>query len=575
MTQVQDIYELSPMQQGMLFHTLYAPESGVYFEQRSCLLEGHLNVDAFKRAWQAVVERYAVLRTAFYWEEVDKPLQVVHATAELPWIEADWQLLSESEQAEKLAAFLQGDRVQGFRLDQPPLMRCALFQLSPIRHRFVWSHHHLLMDGWCNALLIKEVLAFYAAERQGQAIILPSPRPYRDYIVWLQQQDPQAAQTYWQKALAGFTAPTPLGIDRRTSASSQPDNRDRWLTLSQTTTASINAFAQRHHLTLNTLLQGAWALLLSRYSNTSEVIFGATVSGRPPTLPGAESIVGLFINTVPVRLSLPSEMPLLPWLKQIQDHQRDRETYAYSTLTDIQSWSHVPSGVPLFESLLVFENYPVSLTAALADDKSGLTIREGQGFEQTNYPLALFVIPGETLSMRVAYDRDRFSDTTIHRFLGHLKTILQGMVADPNQPLEALPLLTPAEHQQFAAWNQTEQPIPDCCVHEQIADQAQANPDATAVIFEDIVLTYRDLEQQANQLAHYLMAKGVQPGNRIALCLERSTELVITLLAILKVGATYLPLDPAYPAERLRFILGDADVALLIVARGETVGSAH
>ncbi|MEO0378456.1 MAG: condensation domain-containing protein, partial [Cyanobacteria bacterium P01_A01_bin.17] len=540
MTTVQDIYELSPMQQGMLFHTLYAPESGVYFEQRSCLLAGDLDVAAFKRAWQAIVERHAVLRTAFYWEAADKPLQVVYASAELPWIEADWQALSTSEQAEKLEAFLRGDRAQGFSLDQPPLMRCALFKLDDQKHRFVWSHHHLLMDGWCSALLIKEVFAFYTAERQGQTLTIPSPRPYRDYIVWLQQQDQHASQAYWQATLAGFTAPTPLSIDHRsTAASIHTEHRDQWLALSQNITAKLNTFTQQHHLTLSTLFQGTWSLLLSRYSDTSDIVFGATVSGRPPTLPGAEFIVGLFINTVPVRVSIPVETSLRPWLKQIQEHQRDRETYAYSPLTDIQSWSEVPNGVSLFESLLVFENYPASLTASLTDNSSDLTIIEGQGFEQTNYPLAVIVIPGETLSVRVNYDCDRFSDAAIQRLLGHLEVLLQGMMANPDQPLEALSLLTSTEQQQFEAWNQTEQPIPECCVHELIAEQASATPDATAVVFEGTVLTYQELDQRANQLAGYLVDKGVQGGDRVALCLERSAELVIALLAILKTGATY------------------------------------
>ncbi|MEO1069788.1 MAG: condensation domain-containing protein, partial [Cyanobacteria bacterium J06638_6] len=495
MTTVQDIYELSPLQQGMLFHTLYAPGSGVYFEQRSGLLEGILDVAAFKQAWQTVVERHAVLRTAFYWEEADKPLQVVYDSAELPWAEADWQALSEVAQAEKLDDFLRRDRSQGFSLNQAPLMRCALFQLSSKQHRFVWSHHHLLMDGWCNALLIKEVMAFYRAQCQRQDLTLQPPRPYRDYILWLQQQDQQASQAYWRTTLAGFTAPTPLGIDRLrpTLANPHSEHRDHWLTLSQRATADLNALVQGHRLTLNTLIQGAWALALSRDSGASEVVFGATVSGRPPTLPGAESIVGLFINTVPVRVALPPEMPLLPWLHQIQDAQRDRETYSFSTLTDIQSWSTVPRGTPLFESLLVFENYPVSLTAAVVDQSSGLTLLEGQGFEQTNYPLALVVIPGEKLSLRVNYDCDRIPTAAVQRLLNHLETLLQGMIVDPNQSLAALPLLTATEHQQIAAWNQTQQPIPEGCVHEQIAEQAKEHPDATAIIFEATRLSYRDL----------------------------------------------------------------------------------
>ncbi|MEB3358886.1 MAG: condensation domain-containing protein, partial [Synechococcales bacterium] len=572
---VQDIYELSPMQQGMLFHTLYAPQSGVYFEQRSGLLTGSLDIEAFKGAWQSVVERHAVLRTAFYWEVADKPLQVVYPHAELPWLEEDWQRLTEAEQAAKLNDFLQGDRTQGFRLDQAPLMRCALFRLGPERHRFVWSHHHLLMDGWCNALLIKEVMTCYTARRQGQTVALPSPRPYRDYILWLQQQDQQAAKAYWHSILAGFTVPTPLGIHRSHTASivSQAKHQDQWLTLPQTLTADLNAFTKQHHLTLNTLLQGAWALMLGRYGDTSDVMFGATVSGRPPSLPGAASMVGLFINTVPVRVSLPLEQPLLPWLYQIQESQRDRETYAFSPLTDIQSWSEVSPGTPLFESLLVFENYPTSLSDVLTDRNSGLAIEETRGFEQTNYPLALFVIPGEALTLRVNYACDRIPTRAAQRLLSHLETLLQGMVANPNQPLAALPLLTPSEHRLIEAWNQTEQSIPQSCVHELVAAQAEKTPGAIAIIFENTSLSYRELNHRTNQLASFLKQQGLQQGHRVAVCLERSTELVITLLAILKAGATYVPLDPTYPTERLRFILQDAQVSLLITANASPVSN--
>ena len=565
MTTVQDIYELSPMQQGMLFHTLYAPESGVYFEQRHCLLEGNLDVAAFKQAWQTVVERHPVLRTAFYWEAADKPLQVVYASAELPWVEADWQTLSEPEQVGKLAAFLQGDRAPGFRLDQAPLMRCALFQIGPKQHRFVWSHHHLLMDGWCNAVLIKEVLAFYTAQRQGQSLRLTPPLPYRDYIVWLQQQDQQAAQAYWQRTLAGFTAPTSLGIDRiRPEAAIAAKHGDQWLTLSQSTTADLNAFAQRHHLTLNTLIQGAWAVLLSRYGDTADVVFGATVSGRPPTLPGADAIIGLFINTVPVRVTLPPDVSVLPWLQQIQAAQRDREAYAYSPLTDIQAWSAVPRGVALFESLLVFENYPMSLDAALSDSSSGLVIRDGQGVEQTNYPLALVVIPGDTLAFRANYNPSRISAPAIQRLLSHLEVLLQGLITNSEQPLSALPLMTRAEQQQFTTWNQTGQPLPDQCVHELIAAQAQATPEVTAVAFAETTLTYRDLDRRAHQLAQQLQALGVGPEVPVAVCIERSPDLVVALLGILQAGGAYLPIDPSYPRDRLSWMLQDAAPPVLI-----------
>ena len=568
MSAVQDVYELSPMQQGMLFHTLYAPASGVYVEQRHCLLHGALAVDAFQQAWQQVVARHAVLRTAFHWEEIEKPVQVVYDQADLPWITEDWRELPDNEQTRRLNAFLEQDRACGFydQFDRPPLMRCALFMLGPYRYRFVWTHHHILMDGWCNALLIQEVLAFYVALRDRQALpSLPPPPLYRDYIVWLQQQDPQQAERYWRAVLGDIDAPTPLGIDRPGQAivSETPDSRQ--LELSETLTASLQALARQHRLTLNTVIQGMWAILLSRYSGMADVVFGATVSGRPPTLPGADTMIGLCINTIPVRLQVEPGQSLLPWLQRIQAQQRELEAYAYSALVDIQAWSAVPRGTALFESLLVFENYPMSMLSAAQDDRSGLRMSDGQGFEQTNYPLALMVLPGKSLVLDIRFARGRFASEAIERLLVHVQTLLQAIVADPEQDVASLSLLSQDEWQQVVmSWNQTQTAIPEACVHHLFEQQAKRTPQAPALVSGNRTLSYTGLNRQANQLAHWLRRQGVRPGDRMGVCLERSTNLIITLLAILKAGGNYLPLDPLYPTQRLQFFLHDAKTALLI-----------
>jgi len=331
MNNIQDLYELSPMQQGMLFHTLYAPESGIYFEQRHCLLEGALDQQAFVQAWQQVVNRYDVLRSEFHWEETDKPLQAVYGTVELPWTIADWQELSSGQQSEKLKSFLIAERLQGFHTDQAPLMRCALFQLSERQHRFVWSHHHLLMDGWCNGVLIKEVLTIYQSAREGKTCQLSPVKPYRNYIEWLQQQDQEKAKSYWNSVLKGVESPTPLSIDstggeRKTEPDVTSVHSEQQALLSEALSRELEAFSRRSRLTLNTLLQGAWATVLSRYSGLNDVLFGVTVSGRPPELSGVESMVGLFINTVPLRVKFTESDGLLPWLQQLQQAQRDRET---------------------------------------------------------------------------------------------------------------------------------------------------------------------------------------------------------------------------------------------------------
>ncbi len=565
MTNIEDIYELSPMQQGMLFHTLYAPESGVYFEQLNCTLRGDLNVSAFKQAWQQVVARHPVLRTCFYWEDLDKPLQVVNEQVELPWVEYDWCGLTPTEQQNQLETFLQADRQQDFELNQAPLMRFALMRVQEDTYQFVWSFHHVLIDGWSGSIIFKEVFAFYEALKRGQSLSLKLPHPYRDYIVWLQQQDLSQAEDFWRKALQGFTAPTPLVVNKAMDSSSKQKQtyEEQHILLSVTVTDALHSLAKQHHLTLNTLVQGAWALLLSRYSGESDVVFGATVSGRPAALSEVESMVGLFINTLPARVQVSEEAYLLPWLEQLQAQEVEREQFSYSPLVEIQGWSEVPRGLPLFDSILVFESYPVNDSGL--GQSSSLEICNIQAFEQTNYPLTVIIMPGSELSVRIIYDSCRFEAATISRMLGHLQTLLSGMVTNPEQRISALPLLTEAErHQLLVEWNNTQTPYPrDKCIHQLFEAQVQRTPDAVAVVFEDQQLTYRELNRRANQLAHYLLALGVGPEVLVGLCVERSIEMVVGLLGILKAGGAYVPLDPAYPKERLAYMLNDLQVSVL------------
>ncbi|MEY3826301.1 MAG: hypothetical protein RLZZ148_1115, partial [Cyanobacteriota bacterium] len=287
---IESIYPLSPMQQGMLFHTIFEPTAGMYFQQLICTLEPHLNVLALEQAWQQVVERHPALRTIFLWEKRKKPLQVVCKQVNIPWTHYDWRSLSPLEQQERRGIFLESDRNQGFQLNQAPLMRCTLIHMADDTYEFVWSHHHLLIDGWSLSSLIEEVFAFYYALQKGDNLILKTPPPYQEYITWLQKQDVKKAELFWREQLKGKTAPTPLNVGKSQPEipSLNPLYREQEIFLSVTTTEALNALARQQQLTLNNLVQGAWALLLSRYSGEEDVLFGVTVSGRPPELPGVE-----------------------------------------------------------------------------------------------------------------------------------------------------------------------------------------------------------------------------------------------------------------------------------------------
>ncbi|HKN84712.1 MAG TPA: condensation domain-containing protein [Pyrinomonadaceae bacterium] len=447
---IEAIYPLSPLQQGMLFHTLCAPKAAVYFGQFHCMLQGDINVDAIKWAWQRAVDRHPILRTALVWENLDEPLQVVGRHVKLSFIEHDWRGMSLLAQQEGLEAFLQVDRGRGFDLAHAPVMRLILIRLAEDAYHFIWSRPLLLLDGWSVALLLNEIAVFYDAFCQGKQINLARSRPYADYIAWLQQQDLSQAEAFWRRTLQGFTTPTPFGVDHPVEVSDEHDRevfRAEQAHFTQATTEELQALARRERLTLNVIVQGAWALLLNRYSGCDDVVFGATVSGRPPQLEGVDSMIGLFINTVPVRVKMPPEMSLLPWLQAMQEQQSEMLLYEHSPLVEVQKWSDVPRGLPLFASVVIFENFPVE--QAERERKDDIKTHRPALFERTNYPLTVVVEPGTELMLQLLYDSRRFDQETITRMLGHFTALIDDMLACPDKNLAAFSLATEKERVQI------------------------------------------------------------------------------------------------------------------------------
>ncbi|HEV2801337.1 MAG TPA: amino acid adenylation domain-containing protein, partial [Pyrinomonadaceae bacterium] len=563
---VADIYRLSPMQEGMLFHALYTPGADAYFRQLSYRLEGALDLAAFERAWQQVLERHAALRTSFYWQDLEKPLQVVQQKTPVPLEVLDWKNLSADEQRERFAALLETEKNRPFKLAQAPLMRLVLVELGGDAFYFVWSYHHLLLDGWSKYLVLKEVFELYDAALDGRAARLVPARPYKDYIAWLRRQDKTEAEKFWQRTLRGFRTPTPLPAAapaKGDATETEVVYGEEGFELSVETTAALKSLARQHQLTLNTLVQGAWALLLSRYHDEETVLFGVTVSGRPASLAGVEEMVGLFINTLPLRLEVPPDLSLLEWLKAIQAQQLELNQYEYSALVEIQGFSEVPRGLPLFESLVVFDNYPV---AASLRTQGGLKYTRLATVERNNYPLTLVALADEQLHLRIPFDESRFTAETVRRMLGHLQTLLCNFAHAPSRTLAQIELLTGEERQQLLCdWNRTEDGATlDECLPEIFARQAEATPDSTAVIFGEASLTYRELNERANRLAHHLRGLGVGAEVRVGVCAERSLDTVTAILGILKAGGVYVPLAPNLPPERLSYMLEDLQVPVLI-----------
>ncbi|NJL35433.1 MAG: non-ribosomal peptide synthetase [Leptolyngbyaceae cyanobacterium SM1_4_3] len=445
---IEDIYELSPLQKGILFHCLYAPEEGLYFIQFSYRVRGTFNIEVLQRVWQRLAARHTVLRTSFYWEEIDKPLQVVHRQVNVPLEQEDWRGIDPSEQSECLNSFLTRDRQRGFDFSQAPLMRMTVIRLGDESYQIVWSKHHLILDGWSGALVMGEFSQLYQAFCQGKDIPFSPGISFKTYISWLRKQELSKAERYWRQVLSNVKAPTPLGHLEDENLSHYEEKYDEELiTLSATTTKQLQTFAQQYRLTLNTLFQGTWALLLSRYSGQKQVVYGCGVSGRPVDLEGTESMVGVFINTLPVCVNIDPEQALLPWLKQLQDQLVEMRQYEYSPLVEVQGWSHVARGLSLFETIVVFENYPSPQVSTTEDDN--LESQNCTGFYKTNYPLNVIGHPGSELGLGINYDCRRFESTTIQSILAHFEMLLQQMIATPELQLKDLSLVT-SEQRQFS-----------------------------------------------------------------------------------------------------------------------------
>ncbi|MEU4770393.1 condensation domain-containing protein, partial [Actinosynnema sp. NPDC023794] len=539
----EDAYPLTPMQAGMVFHGL--GDKGVYFQQTTFVVDGVTDSAAFAAAWQRVVDRTPVLRSSVLWEGVRQPLQVVHEHVRVPFTFLDWSRLDEDARAGRLRDLLAEDRAEGIDLTAPPLMRVAIARLSPTSVQVLWTFHHVLLDGWSVFHVLSDVLG-EPAER----------RPFRDYVAWTAAQDEAAAQAHWRQVLAGFDSPTPLPADRPAEHGTSSQRLEVELTDGES--ASLYEFARRHRVTPSAIVQGAWALLLARSAGRRDVCFGATVSGRPAELPGVDAITGIFINTLPVRVRVDGATPVADWLRALQDAQVESRRFEHVPLADIQAWSEVERGTSLFDSAVVFENYP-------ADLAEGMGLRDLAAVETTSFPLSATVYPAERLGVLLGYEPAMFDRATVARLGDRLRRLLVGLVADPDRPIADVPWLAEEEIRQVIVdWNGTAVGEPTTTIPELFAAQAARTPDAVAVTCEGGQLTYRELDERANRLAHHLVARGARPETLVALKFPRSIDLVVAVLGVLKSGAAYLPLDASSPADRISHILADARPVLTL-----------
>ena len=549
--QIADVLPLTPLQQGLLFHASTAPGGGddVYAVQLDIALAGELDPRRLREAVQAVVSRHPHLVARFD-DQFDQSVQVIPVDPVLPWrcIELDAAHVGGIDVEEQIKQVCAAERAAVSTLATQPVFRAALIRTATDQHRLVLTNHHIVLDGWSMPILLQEIFAGYYQQP------LPTAVPYRRFVTWLAKRDQRAAELAWGEVLAGFDAPTlvaspqRLGLGQRGVAMSG---------LLEETTAALGELARAHHTTISTVLQGAWAQLLCGLTGQHDVVFGAVVSGRPTEVPGAESMVGLLINTVPVRATLTAATTTSDLLTQLHSaHTRTLE-HQHLALSEIH---RVAGHDQLFDTLFVYENYPVDPAASL--DAEGLAITGVSSRENNHYPLSIQAIPGHDFGLRVEYDTEVFDAHSIQALIDRLQRVLVAMAADPNRPLSSIELLDAGERTRLNGWGNravlNQLPTMPVSIPELFAAQVLRTPEAVALTFAARSWTYRELDEVSNRLAHLLAGQGAGPGQYVALLFPRSAEAIMSILAVLKTGAAYLPIDPGLPSARVAFMLGDA-----------------
>jgi len=567
--EIEDVYPLSPTQEGMLFHTLESAGSGLYMNQRSVSVRG-LDPARLAQAWQAMVDRHPILRSVFIWEAgMARAVQAVRRAVRASIAQLDWRGQPDTEA--RLQALADTELRRGFDMMAPPLSRVCVVRLDDDLCQIVWTGHHMLLDGWGETRLMGEWLQSYAGEALGA--LAPG---YGEYVRWLAAQDKAVAETFWRDTLRRVDGPTLLAEASR-APQREPGYGKIYTRMTPEASRDLQAFAQRERVTMNTVVQAAWALTLKRCLNRDTVTFGATVAGRPPLLDGSQEMMGLFINTIPVPVTMPAAQPLGDWLRALQGLNLGLREFEHTSLADIQRWQG-SSGRPLFDTIIVFENHPISQTLRNAESY-GLTFGPVDSLSLTGYAMDLQVLMHDHLEIEFCYASHQVSDEFAVALRAQMEQLLAGFVQAAARPLGELSWLGTEAAQALAVLAHQSQGVADAAierpaalVHESIAEHAAARPDAIAVRMGDAAISFATLNARANQLAHALLARGITSESLVGVALRRTPQMIVTLLAVLKTGAAYVPLDPAYPADRLAYMVDDARLSLLVTQRDVRAG---
>ena len=565
MKNVEDIYELSALQWGMLFESLRSPGRGFYVQQHSCVLLGDVDAAGLRDAFESLVQRHGSLRTSFVWQQSERPVQVVFRQVRLPWREVDLSRLQEPSRA--VEELLRSDRERDFALDRAPLMRLALLRLGPTASRLVWTHHHAILDGWSVSLAIGELLAARATLREGRPRKEGGSLSYREFIAWLRAHHPPDEEQFWRAALGDLRDPTLVARDLAPSRANQ-SVRDLRISLDPQASERLQTLARTRRLTLSGIVQAAWALALHTYTGQSDVVFGVVATLRPGNLPQIMGALGLFLNAVPLRFRIARGMTLDRFLEAHRDRPELRQ-YAHTPLRDIETWIGRPDAGALFDSLLVFESYPQERAAA--SRTFGFQVVDVTHSERTSYPVSLFVEPGPCLRLRWSFDQHRV-EASVMAGLAALVLAALGVFAERTSTriddfVRCAPSeldIHPLHSLRIREWNDSAGRLGSQTLVALFAARVRQVPDAVALVFDDHSLTFAELDRRMRGLAGRLRSRELDGQRLIGVCLERSVEAIVAILAILQAGAAYVPIDPVYPQAHLARVVADANLSAVI-----------
>lgn len=557
---VEDAYPLTATQEGMVFHTLSNPGSGVYVTQILTPISGSFDVSRFEHAWDAAVARHPSLRTAFVWDGLDDPLQVVRRDVTTDWQHLDLQAVPSDHQQARIDAVLAADRERGFDLAVAPLSRMTVIRTGTAEWLWVWSFHHVIADGWSANLVLDDVLAEYGGAETAPAASVP----YRDFISAYLDRDESKEESFWRERHAGFSEPQTLTVPGLQPVNDAAGHETHSFALGADTSQGFADLARDMNVTLNTAFVGVWALIVASWTRSTDVMFGTTVAGRPAEIPGIDETVGLFINTLPQRIPVTPRDQLGPWLRDVQRAQIETREFEQSSLASVQRWSELDNGQPLFDNILVFENYPRAETRTRLGE---MEIGNRTYLEQSNYPLAVLVIPGDAVRISLVFDTAVFPPEAMASLERQVRTLVSGMIANPDARLGSLNLTA----EEDMRWLKTVGIGPSLRedvsrIDDAIRRTAAGSPHALAVVDSEEEVTYEDLVGRADVVARQLAALGVGRGELIGLHLPRSAQMITGMLGILTAGAAYVPLDPDYPPQHLTDLLASEGIRRVLTS---------